>query len=79
MWNTSRLGVYQRDTKGSLELQLKYIPLIKALFCEVNPIPVKTAMNMMGLGVGGLRAPLTEMEEAHANLLRTEMQKVGLI
>ncbi len=36
-------------------------------------------MNMMGLGVGGLRAPLTEMEEAHANLLRTEMQKVGLI
>lgn len=67
------------DTKGSLELQLKYIPLINALFSEVNPIPVKAALNMMGWNVGGLRAPLTEMEEARANLLRAEMQKVGLI
>lgn len=67
------------DTKGSLALQLKYLPLVKALFSEVNPIPVKAAMNMMGLEVGPLRAPLTEMEEAHAQVLRAEMQKVGLI
>lgn len=67
------------DTKGSLELQLKYFPLVKALFSEVNPIPVKAAMNMMGMGVGPLRLPLTEMEEAHAQVLRAEMQKVGLL
>lgn len=67
------------DTKGSLELQLKYFPLVKALFSEVNPIPVKAAMNMMGFGVGPLRAPLTEMEEAHAEALRVEMKKVGLL
>lgn len=67
------------DTKGSLELQLKYFPLVKALFSEVNPIPVKAAMNMMGLGVGPLRSPLTEMEEAHAEVLRAEMKKVGLL
>ena len=51
------------DTKGSLALQLKYLPLIKALFSEVNPIPVKAAMNEMGLGVGPLRRPLTEIED----------------
>lgn len=67
------------DMKGSLELQLKYFPLVKALFSEVNPIPVKAAMNMMGMGVGPLRLPLTEMEEAHAQVLRAEMQKVGLL
>lgn len=67
------------DTKGSLELQLKYFPLVKALFSEVNPIPVKAALNMMGFGVGPLRAPLTEMEEAHAEVLRAELKKVGLL
>lgn len=67
------------DTQGSLALQLKYLPLVRALFSEVNPIPVKAAMNMMGLNVGPLRAPLTEMEEAHAQVLRAELQKVGLI
>ena len=67
------------DTQGSLELQLKYLPLIRALFSEVNPIPVKAALNMMGMNVGPLRSPLTEMEEAHAQLLYAEMKNVGLI
>jgi len=67
------------DTKGSLELQLKYQPLIKALFSEVNPIPVKKAMNLLGWEVGSLRMPLTEMEEANAKVLEAEMRKVGLL
>jgi 4-hydroxy-tetrahydrodipicolinate synthase len=67
------------DTKESLELQLKYLPLINALFCEVNPIPVKKAMNYMGFEVGSLRKPLTEMEDAHADVLLKEMKKVGII
>lgn len=67
------------DVKGSCELQLKYLPLINALFSEVNPIPVKKAMNLLGYEVGGLRKPLTEMEEAHAESLANEMRKVGLL
>lgn len=67
------------DTKGSLDLQLKYLSVINALFCEVNPIPVKKAMNFMGFEVGTLRKPLTEMEDAHAEVLLKEMKKVGLI
>lgn len=68
-----------KDTEGSLKLQLKYLPLIQALFSEVNPIPVKKALNLMGFEVGGLRRPLTEMEENHAAVLKTELQKAGLI
>ncbi|MCH5265467.1 MAG: 4-hydroxy-tetrahydrodipicolinate synthase [Lachnospiraceae bacterium] len=66
------------DVETSRELQLKYLPLIHALFCEVNPIPVKKAMNLMGMEVGGLRLPLTEMEEANASRLAEEMRKVGI-
>lgn len=68
----------QGDASKSCELQLGYIPLIKALFCEVNPIPVKRAMNFMGMEVGSLRLPLTEMEENTANRLLEEMKKVGI-
>ena len=57
---------------------MKYIPLIKALFSEVNPIPVKKAMNLMGMEVGSLRLPLTEMEEATASKLADEMRKVNM-
>ena len=60
------------------QLQLKYFDLIGALFSEVNPIPVKKAMNLMGLDVGGLRLPLTEMEDVHAEKLAAEMKKVGI-
>ncbi len=66
------------DVAGSRELQLKYLPLINALFCEVNPIPVKKAVNLMGMNVGHLRMPLTEMEPANAERLLKEMQAVGI-
>ncbi len=46
-------------------MQLDYLELVDALFCEVNPIPVKSTMNMLGFNVGSLRLPLTEMEEKH--------------
>lgn len=52
-------------TQEALSLQLKYIPLINALFNEVNPIPVKEALNLMGMGVGPCRLPLTQIEEIH--------------
>lgn len=64
--------------KESAALQLRLLPLINALFCEVNPIPVKKAMALMGYNVGPLRLPLTEMEEAHASLLAEEMKKAGI-
>ncbi|RDY26693.1 dihydrodipicolinate synthase family protein, partial [Lachnotalea glycerini] len=62
----------------SRKLQLKALPLIEQLFCEVNPIPVKKAMNLMGMKVGPLRMPLTEMEEAHAKKLADAMREFGL-
>ena len=67
------------DVKGSLELQMKYLPLVRALFCEVNPIPVKKALNLMGFEVGPMRMPLTEMEEDHAKVLLAELKKVGIV
>lgn len=67
------------DVKGSLEIQLKYIKVIDALFAEVSPIPVKKAMNLMGMDVGCLRSPLTEMEEKNVKALQEEMKQVGLI
>ena len=67
------------DVAGSAKMQLDAIPLINALFCEVNPIPVKAAMNMMGKEVGPLRAPLTEMEDAHKEVLRKAMAEFGLL
>ena len=66
------------DVEGSRKLQLKYIPLAKALFSEVNPIPVKAAMNMMGYHVGSLRMPLTEMEEENKKVLRQAMLDAGI-
>ena len=56
---------FSGDIAGSRKMQLDALPLVDALFCEVNPIPVKAALNMMGKEVGTLRAPLTEMEDAH--------------
>ena len=53
--------------------------MCNALFCEVNPIPVKAALNMMGKEVGPLRAPLTEMEDAHKEVLRKAMTDFGLL
>ena len=67
------------DTEGSCKMQLDAIPMCNALFCEVNPIPVKAALNMMGKEVGPLRAPLTEMEDAHKEVLRKAMTDFGLL
>ena len=67
------------DVRGAAALQLGLLRLINALFCEVNPIPVKTACAMMGLDGGELRLPLCEMEEEHRAQLEREMRAVGLI
>ena len=67
------------DVEEAKALQLKYFPLIQALFSEVNPIPVKKAMNLMGMDVGSLRMPLSEMEEGTSAVLAEEMKKVGLL
>lgn len=66
------------DVVGSREDQLKYLPLIDALFCEVNPIPVKKAMNLMGMEVGTLRAPLTELEDVNVPKLVAAMEEAGI-
>ena len=67
------------DVKTSAALQLKAIPLITELFSEVNPIPVKAAMNMMGKGVGPLRMPLTEMEPQNQEKLKRAMADYGIL
>ena len=70
---------FRGDCAGAAELQLKYLPLIHALFSEVNPIPVKAAMAEMGFCENFLRMPLTPMEEAHKKVLFALMRKEGLI
>lgn len=67
------------DTKAATALQLKYLPLINSLFCEVNPIPVKCAMAKMGYGENELRLPLTPMEPADEQRLLADMKANGLI
>jgi 4-hydroxy-tetrahydrodipicolinate synthase len=66
------------DVKGSLEIQLRALPLIHNLFAEVNPIPVKKAMNLMGMKTGSLRSPLTEMDESLVPALAESMEAFGL-
>ncbi len=68
---------FDGDVAGSAKMQLDYLPLINALFSEVNPIPVKAAMAKMGFGENFLRLPLTPMEEAHAEALYSEMKRLG--
>ena len=70
---------FEGDVAGSCKMQLDAIPLVEALFSEVNPIPVKKAMNLMGLEAGPLRRPLTEMEEANAAKLEAAMKDYGLL
>ena len=64
------------NTKRAVELQLKYIELIKALFCEVNPIPIKKALELSGFLVGKPRLPLTELEDEHVKLLKDAIESV---
>jgi 4-hydroxy-tetrahydrodipicolinate synthase len=61
------------------EIQLRTLNLIKALFIEVSPIPIKAALNLLGMNVGICRMPLVEMSEANLEILKTEMQRYGLI
>ena len=66
------------DTQHAMELQLYYNDLIRSLFCEVNPIPVKAAMSYMGFGANAVRSPLYPMEGANAERLRESMRRVGI-
>ena len=67
------------DIAGSAKMQLDLIDLVNALFCEVNPIPVKAAMSAMGYGENSLRLPLTPMEPQNAEKLYALMRREGLI
>ena len=69
---------FDGDIEGARKLQLDMKPLIDALFIEVNPIPVKTAMNLLGFEVGNLRLPLAEMDENNLEVLKHELVNRGL-
>lgn len=70
---------FKGDVKRSASLQIAAIPLINALFCEVNPIPVKTALNLMGMSAGPMRLPLTEMEPQNQERLKKTMKEYGIL
>lgn len=70
---------FDGDYKGALSMQLNMLPLIKALFAETNPIPVKTAMNLMGMNAGLLRLPLVEMSSKNFDILKNELTAYGLL
>lgn len=67
------------NVKQAISDQLKAIPLIKALFCEVNPIPIKAGLNMIGYNVGSPRLPLIEMSESGKNKLKSELLTFGIL
>lgn len=70
---------FDGDFRAAAQKQMEYFPFIKALFCEVNPIPIKMAMNLMGLNAGKLRLPLCDMSDTNLELLKSEMKKLSLI
>ena len=70
---------FDGDIEGSRKIQLDAMELCHALFCEVNPIPVKKALNLMVMEAGALRMPLTEMEPANADRLKKAMKKFGIL
>ncbi len=70
---------FDGDIEKSRSLQLKYYSLIKALFSDVNPIPVKEAMNMMGFDIGKCRLPLCDMSDDAKSKLRAELERNGLL
>ena len=73
------MNFFQGDINGAMKLQLQTLNLIKALFTEVNPIPIKAAVNLMGFKAGQCRMPLTELSDTNLEFLRTEMKAYGLI
>lgn len=80
-YETHQLCMHMLDgnTDVALKMQLDYLKIINALFCEVNPIPVKTALNLMEMNVGPLRLPLCGMEEHNLNRLKAELKALNLI
>lgn len=70
---------FDGDVKESAKEQLRALDVIDALFCEVNPIPVKAALNLMGIEAGPLRRPLTEMEDANKERLAKAMKEYGIL
>lgn len=73
------LSYLNGDTEKAMLIQRKLLPMVDALFCDVNPIPVKNAMNMLGKEVGPLRLPLCDMDEAHTELMRKTLKDFGLL
>ena len=70
---------FDGDVEGSRKMQLEAMELCNALFCEVNPIPVKKALSLMGMCSGALRMPLTQMEEPNAQRLEKAMKAYGIL
>lgn len=70
---------FDGDTKKSLELQLRYLELVHALFCDVNPIPVKEAMNLLGYNVGPCRLPLYQTSEKNRAFIQKALENAGLL
>ncbi len=70
---------FDGDPAKSARLQLEALDMIESLFCEVNPIPVKTALNLMGKEAGPLRAPMCEMDPKNVERLKASMQKYGIL
>ena len=73
------MSFLEGDLEKARQMQLKSLPLVDALFSEVNPIPVKKALNLMGMQVGSLRSPLCEMGEENAKKLEQAMKDFGLL
>lgn len=73
------MAYIEGDTDKARDMQVKYLDFINSLFIETNPIPIKEAMNLAGLSVGGYRLPLCEMAEDTKAVLKNEMQKLGII
>lgn len=70
---------FEGDTARACQLQLAMLPLSEALFCEVNPIPVKYAMNVLGWNAGGCRLPLVDPSESHQKLIEETLNVAGLL
>jgi 4-hydroxy-tetrahydrodipicolinate synthase len=70
---------FKGDTEGALKIQLDLFSLIKALFIETNPIPIKTALNLLGKSVGNLRLPLCSMANGNLDILKNELKNYGLL
>jgi 4-hydroxy-tetrahydrodipicolinate synthase len=73
------MNFFQGNINGAIKLQLKTLNLIKAIFIEVNPIPIKAAVNLLGFQAGQCRLPLTEIEDKNLEILHAEMKAYGLI